>query len=120
MAVSERQMQKVEAEKERLRRTLAKVKKEGQVAVQAGIRTGAGMASAFGVAYTEQRYPDKAKVFGIDLSLLVGVTGTAVGAFGLAGDRQTNDIVEAIGNGALFAFAAKRGGEMGSDARTKA
>lgn len=114
--ISQREARKLSDANERLKRSLARVRNEGKAAVEAGIRTGAGMASAFGVAYVEARYPDKAKVFGIDLSLLVGVTGTAVGAFGLAGDKQTNEVVEALGNGALFAFAAKKGSEMGAEA----
>lgn len=109
-------IRKLENDNQRLKRAMAKVREEGKAAVEAGIRTGAGMASAFGVAYMENRYPDKSKVFGVDVSLLVGVAGTAAGAFGLVGDEQTNRIVEAIGNGALFAFTAKKGAEMGAEA----
>lgn len=115
MAVSDRQLAKVEAEKDRLRRSLARIKTEGEAAVEAGIQTGAGMASAFGVAYAEQKYPDKAKIFGIDLSLLIGVGATAVGAFNLAGDKQTSRVVQAVGNGSLFAWAAKRGAQMAAE-----
>ncbi len=113
--MGESKLQKSEEREGRLRKTLDRMKEESKQAMAAGIRTGAGMGTAFGVAYIEARYPDKAKVFGIDLSLLLGVTGTAVGAFGLAGDEQTNSVVEAAGNGALFAFAAKKGTEMGAE-----
>ena len=116
MAASERQLAKKDATIERLKAWNKKRAEESKGAVVAGIRTGAGMGSAFGVGYFEHRYPDKAQVVGIDLSLLVGVIGTAVGAFGLAGkDKQTNELIEAVGNGALFAFAAKKGAEMGAE-----
>ena len=115
MAATERALEKAQDESSRYSKALARVKDEGKKAMQAGIRTGAGMGTAFAVGYVEGRYPEKATVFGIDLSLLVGVAGTAVGAFGLTGDQQTNELIEAAGNGALFAFAAKKGSEIGKE-----
>lgn len=115
--LSQREVKKTMELNERLKRRLSSLKDESQAAVQAGIRTGATMGTAFGVAYIEQRYPDKNTVFGVDLSLLLGVAGTAAGAFGWAGrDKQTNDLVEAAGLGGLAAFASKKGGEMGAQA----
>lgn len=100
-------------------KAIARIKKEGQAAMEAGIRTGAGMASAFGVSYIETRYPDKNKVFGIELSLLVGIGATAAGAFNLVGDKQASEVFEAVGMGALAAFAARKGAEMGAEALAK-
>jgi len=117
MAVSEKALQKAEARADSYANKLKKLNEKSKEAMQAGLRTGVGMGSAFGMGYIEGRYPDKAKVLGVDLSLLVGVVGTAVGAFEMAGDDQTNSLVEAVGNGALFAFAAKKGGEMGREAQ---
>ena len=113
---SQKEAKKAIETSERLKRSMTKAKEEGKKALQAGLRTGAGMGAAFGVTYIEKRYPDNNKVLGVDLSLLVGVIGTAAGAFNMAGDKQTSEIIEAIGNGSLFAFAAKKGGEMGSEA----
>jgi hypothetical protein len=118
--ISQKEAVKYQEQNARLMKTITRAKKEGKKAVEAGIRTGAGMASAFGVTYIEQRYPKNNKVLGIDLSLLVGVVATGAGAFGLAGDEETSRVVEAVGNGALFAFAAKKGGKMGVEALQKA
>lgn len=115
--LSERKAAELEVQKDRYKKALQRVRDEGKVAVQAGIRTGVGMASAFGTSYVMGRYPDKAKVFGIDLDLLAGVAGSAVGAFNLAGDKQTSEMLEAAGLGALCSYAARRGGEMGAEAK---
>ena len=117
--ISQKEAKKAIETSERLKRSISKVKEDGKAALQAGLRTGAGMGSAFAVTYIERRYPENNKVLGLDLSLLIGVVATAAGAFGMAGDKQTNEIIEAVGNGSLFAFAAKKGGEMGSEALAK-
>ena len=116
MASHERQLAKKDDIITRMKAANKKRSDEAGNAMQAGVRTGAGMGAAFGVGYFEHAWPDKAQVLGIDVSLLVGVLGTAVGAFGLAGkDKQTNDVIEAVGNGSLFAYAAKKGAEMGDE-----
>lgn len=114
--ISDRKLNQLEKAAESAKRALARTRQEAKLAVQSGVKTGVGMGSAFGVSYIEARYPDKAKVFGLDVSLLIGVGATAAGALGYAGDKETNDVVEAIGNGALAAFAAKKGAQMGADA----
>lgn len=102
-----------------LEKRLARVKDEAQKAGTAAVRTGAGAVSAFGVSYIETRYPDRSRVFGMDVSLLVGIAATGAGAFGWAGDEDTSRLVEAVGNGALFAFSAKKGAKMGAEDRAK-
>jgi len=105
-------------ERARLKARSEKMKLEAKKATASAISTASAAGAAFGVSYLETAYPDGIGkgVFGIDTSLLVGVLGVAVGATGMAGDDQTNHIVESVGIGSLAAYAAKMGRERGAKA----
>lgn len=118
--ISDKKLTQLQRAAEAGKKARARITKEAKVAMDGAVRTGTVMGSAFGMGYVEARYPDKAKVFGIDVSLLVGVGATTAGVFGWAGDQQSNTIVEGIGIGALAHFAAKKGAQMGSEAANEA
>jgi hypothetical protein len=103
-------------ERARLKRASEKMKLEAKKATHSAIGVASAAGAAFGVSYLETRYPDGIGkgVFGIDTSLLVGVVGVALGATGMAGDEQSNHIVENVGIGSLAAYAAKMGRERGA------
>ncbi len=104
---------KYEGMKNRLRRAQEKSKE----ATSAAIGTATTMGSAFAVSYIEGRYPDKKDIFGVPVSLALGVSATIAGVLGAGGDKTANAVLTSTGNGALAAYAASRGLEMGREAQ---
>lgn len=98
--------------RERLGNIKAKAKEQSAKVVRAGV----GAGSAFGIAYAEGRWGDSTKVFDMDLSLVVGVAASALGAYGIA-DKTTNELLESAGIGALCVYASKQGTEKGIAAK---
>ena len=103
-----------------LRKRLDKQSEEGAKAVRAGMRTATGMGTAFALSYFETRYPKRKDVFGVPVSLFVGIGGVADGALGVTNDDQTNDLIQSAGDGALAVFAASKGTEMATKALQQA
>jgi DhnA family fructose-bisphosphate aldolase class Ia len=100
-----------------LKGRIKKYQEKSQKATEAAIGTAATMGSAFAVSYIEGRYPDKKDIFGVPVSLAVGVSATIAGVLGAGGDKTANAVLTSAGNGALAAYAAGRGLEMGREAQ---
>lgn len=110
-------MTKLRKQLDASKKKLAANKEEGTKAVRAGMRTATSMGSAFGVSYFENRYPERKDIFGVPVSLFLGIGAVAAGALGVSGDDTTNDLIQSFGDGSLAAFAATKGKEMGDKAR---
>jgi hypothetical protein len=114
--VSDRSITAANERNERLTNALARVKAEGTKAARTAMRTGTAVASAAGLGYFEGRFPEQSEAFGAPVSLLAGVGLALVGGMGWAGDKQTNELLEAAGIGALCHYAGSKGKEMGAEA----
>lgn len=103
-----------------LQQRAKKIREESQKASQIAMNTGVAAGSAFGISYLEAAYPTGigAGVFGMDLSLIVGIAGVGASAAGLV-SGQNAQLLESAGIGALAAFAAKKGKEKGAEAAKK-
>ncbi len=102
---------------DRLMAALKRVRDESAGAVKTGIATGLGMGAAYGLSYYEQRFPDRAQLLGVDVSLAVGGVALVAGAMGWAG--ESSEYAQALGAGALSAYAAKKGAQKGAEDRSK-
>ncbi len=116
--MSDRALIALEKDNQTLRSRLKKLSGKDKEAVKQGIFTASAMGSAFGVSYLEARYPDKAQVASVPVSLLAGGVASIVGAMGYAGENS--DVIGMAGLGMLCAYGAKRGTESGNDAKAKA
>ena len=105
----------------RLQARAKKVREDSKHATAQITNSAAAAGSAFGISYLEAAYPEGIGkgVFGIDTSLLIGIVGVGVGATGMVSDRMSSDLIEAMGIGALSAYAAKKGREKGAESLTK-
>ncbi len=99
--------------------SLARLRASAKEQASKVTRTGAGVGSAFAVAYLEGRRGEDSKVLGMDLSLLIGVGATVAGMYGVA-DKATNELLESAGAGALCVYASNRGRDMGARAKAEA
>lgn len=102
-----------------LQRTKEALKRERSAAKEATetlIETAMSAGSAFGLSYLRAAYPQSVGkgVFGMDVDLLAGLVGVGAGATGLVKDKTMSAYLEALGVGALAAYAARKGSEMGS------
>lgn len=118
MAADSRKLAEAEKKLESKNRTIRKLKEQSEQATEVAVQTATTMTSSFAVSYFEARYKEKSEVMGMPTSLLVGVGATVAGALGVGG-RQAN-LVRAMGDGALAAYAARRGSEMGEEAAAEA
>lgn len=109
---------RIEREKDSLKNRLAKMKAESEGTIKRGIRTLASAGTAFGMGYFAAAYPDKSTILGMPVSLAVGGAAFLADAMGWAG--KEGDMVGAIGDGAIDAFACQKGLEMGAAARQAA
>lgn len=103
---------------ERAKAQLKTLRDKNKEAIGHTIGTAATMGSAFAVSYIEGRYPDKKDIFGVPVSLAAGVACTIAGVLGAGGDKTANAVLQSVGNGALAAYAAGRGLEMGREAQS--
>lgn len=88
---------------------------ESRLVVDAGITGGA----AFGFAYVQGRYPTKAQIGTVPLSLVVG--GGLIAASVMKWmPASSASYASALGTGALAAYAAERGFAAGQNAANKA
>lgn len=117
MATEHAALVAAERDNQRLRGKLDRVLKDGKNALKQGVNSALTVGTAYGVAYFENRFPERAKVADMQISLVVGGLALTAGAMGWTGE---DEIVMAIGNGALAANAASRGAAMGADAKAKA
>jgi len=110
-----RALVKAREQNERQKALIKRLKSKGEDATKTAVRTAAAMGTSFAVSYVEGRYPDKSEILGIPVSLAVGVGLTVTGAMGWAG-KESSELVQSAGDGALSAYAARRGYDMGMDA----
>lgn len=103
-----------------LKGLLKKVREEGKSMTQKVVRTGSAAGSAFGLSWLEHRYPDKATILGMDLSLAVGLAASGAAAAGVIDDETTENAAEGVGTGGICAFSAKKGAIKGDEAKNKA
>jgi len=109
---------RVERQLESTRNRFAQYRRKEGSAVRMGIHGGLSTMTAFGLAYFQNRYTDKAEVFGMPVSLFVGGLALAAQTMGWAGSES--DLVGAVGIGALCAFGAQKGFEQGATAASEA
>jgi hypothetical protein len=117
MATEHAALVAAERDNQRLKGKLDRVLKDGKNALRQGVNSALTVGSAFGLSYLENRYPERAELAGMRLSLVVGGLALTAGALGWTGE---DELALAVGNGALSANAAQRGATMGAEHRAKA
>lgn len=99
-----------------LRDSLKRQREKSREATESLVETTMSAGSAFAIGYLEEKYPDlkgaNKGIFGIDASLVAGLVGVGIGATGIIKDKTMARYAEALGVGALAAYAASKGAEM--------
>jgi hypothetical protein len=106
-----------ESQINRLQGRLARVASEKKSEISKVVNAAATGATAFGLGYVEERYPDRAQIGGMQLSTVIGGLAFVAGALGWTGE---DELMLSIGTGALAVSAAKKGSEAGKEAKKKA
>jgi len=101
---------------ERLQERINRIRTDHKSAIRETVGAGITIGTAFGIGYMEGRYPENMLHFiaGFPLSLVAGGVGLALAGFEVGGPEAAAYIGDA-GRGALAAWAAGRGGEIGRD-----
>lgn len=89
------------------------LREENAMGVERVTRTVVTGGGAFGMAWYQARFPDRAEVFGAPASLVVGGGLAALAYMGYAGEQEST--VEALSNGCIAVFACDKGREMGEE-----
>lgn len=111
--MAEATKEELAASNHRLRAMVARVREETQSGMAKVARGGAAGGGAWLLSYIEHRYPDRAQVFGVDISLAAGIAAAAVSASGMIKDETADHIVEGLGIGGFSAWASKKGAIRG-------
>ena len=124
--VSRRVFEKAVERSNKQKAALARVKQESAKATSVLIRSVAGAGAAGAIGYMEGKAikdgdqsltPEQrlasTEIFNLPLSLVVAAGGTMVNIGGYAGDEQTSNLVQAVADGALAAYAYGKGREAG-------
>lgn len=101
---------------ERLQERISKIRNEHKIAIRETVGAGITIGTAFGIGYLEGRYPARMLNFvaGFPLSLIAGGVGLALAGFEVGGPEAATYLGDA-GRGALAAWAAGRGGDIGRE-----
>lgn len=118
MSITSSGERKLAKRAESAEKRLAKFREDNKSALARATRTAFTMGGAFAMAYYHGRYPDKSVILGLDASLVVGAGLTVAALMDWAGSQ--GDTVEALGTGALAAFATQKGYEMGQEGAAEA
>lgn len=106
-------IQHVREQKEKLMERIQRMRAEHATGVRETVGAGITVATAFGLGWFEGRYPDKANVAGIPITLFAGGVLLGLAAFEVGGKEDSIYLGDA-GRGALAAWAAKRGADIGA------
>jgi hypothetical protein len=85
--------------------------------IDRGMEAGTSAALAFAGGYAEARYPERAKIMGVETTI---VLGGAAAIAGISDALPHSNLVAAAGVGLLCAGLSQRGRTMGNDALQKA
>jgi hypothetical protein len=83
-------------------------------AVRETVGAGITIGTAFAIGWFEKRYPDNAEILGMPVSLVIGGAAIAAAAFEVGGQETAKYLGDA-GRGALAAWAAQKGAELGDE-----
>ena len=75
-------------------------------------------AGAFGISAVMARWPERAEVMGVPISLVLGLIAVGAVAMDWISDPELISGTTGLGRGMLAAFAADMGRNMGEEART--
>lgn len=104
-------------ENDRLITRIHKFRKESEAMTKQAISSVAALGSAYGVGYVKGRYPDKATVFGHDISAVASVAGFVASMTGVLGKESY--IAHAIGMGTGGKWLGDKGEVKGKEDATK-
>lgn len=108
---------RMKAANDKLQQKLKSMQEKYGGEVKSGIRTALVGGTSLGAAYIDARYP-KTNLWGIPNSALIGAVATGLALSGVAG--KDGFYLGAVGDGALAAYAASKGTQLGTEALNKA
>lgn len=112
----EKQNQSLDKQNQSLRQRVKKMSGDSADAVKQSILTATAAGAAFGGAYIEARYPDKAQIASVPLTAVAGGALAIAGAMEVGG-KESSDVIGMAGVGLICAYSAKVGTQKGTDAR---
>ena len=104
----------VKSSNERLQARIERIRNEHKTAIRQTMGAALTVGTAFGLGYLEERYPERMQKFiaGFPLSLIAGGGLILASGFEVGGEETAMYLGDA-GRGALAAWAAGKGGEIG-------
>lgn len=114
---NDRQLMAAEREVQTLATRIKRMKDENKQAIEATVGAVLVTGGAFGFAFVEGRFPDRAQVGGLPISLIAGGLGTTLAAMG---ELPEEKYLGPLAQGALACYGALKGYKMGQEAKTKA
>jgi len=109
MNAGRRLVGQVERLKSRLKNRSEEMKQNEEQLLTTATTTG----TAFAIGYVDGRYQERAEVFGIPASVLVGLAGHVAGFAGFG----PSTVMHSVGDGGLAAYAVTLGAGLGQKAR---
>lgn len=116
MATNDRALMAAERDNQMLRDRWKRFNEKNKSAIQHTIGATITTASAFGFGYLQGRWPDKAQVGGLPVSLVAGGVLTVGAAMGWIPEAQYTG---PLGTGGLACFGALEGLKKGQEAASK-
>lgn len=117
MATNDRALIEAEKEIQSLRGRWQKAQIEHKHQIERGMEATTSVGASFLGGYAEERFPERAKIMGVETTIVIGGVMTAAG---ISDQVPYANLVTAGGVGLLCAGLAERGRKMGRDALAKA